>query len=217
MSDAPPMRVVLATANPGKLREVQTLLAGSGLEVLPQSQFDIEAPAETGLTFVENAILKARHAAARSGLPAIADDSGLEVDALGGRPGVLSARFAGPDASDADNIARLLEELRGVPDAVRTARYRCIVVLMRTATDPAPLICEGVWEGRIATAPAGERGFGYDPLFRVGDLALTAAQLSPELKNSLSHRGQALRQLAALLKGARSGVSGLLSHSARFQ
>src|SRR3970040_1948215 len=146
MSDAPPMRVVLATANPGKLREVQTLLAGSGLEVLPQSQFDIEAPAESGLTFVENAILKARHAAARSGLPAVADDSGLEVDALGGRPGVLSARFAGPDASDADNIARLLEELRGVPDAGRTARYRCIVVLMRTATDPAPLICEGVWE-----------------------------------------------------------------------
>ena len=194
------MRLVLATANPGKLRELQALLTGAGVEILPQAQFGIETPAETGLTFVENAILKARHAAAKSGLPAVADDSGLEVDALDGRPGVLSARYAGLKASDADNNAKLLAELRGVPDPARTARYRCVVVLMRSATDPAPLICEGVWEGRIATSLAGERGFGYDPLFLVGDLALTAAQLSPELKNSLSHRGQALRQLAGRLR-----------------
>jgi len=133
-------------------------------------------------------------------LPAVADDSGLEVDALDGRPGVLSARYAGLKASDADNNAKLLAELRGVPDPARTARYRCVVVLMRSATDPAPLICEGVWEGRIATSLAGEHGFGYDPLFLVGELALTAAQLSPELKNSLSHRGQALRQLAGRLR-----------------
>jgi XTP/dITP diphosphohydrolase len=195
--DFVPKRLVLASANPGKLRELQTLLADSGIEVLPQSQFGIEAAAETGLTFVENALIKARHAAARSGLPAVADDSGLEVDALDGRPGVLSARFAGANASDADNIARLLEELRGVPFAARTARFRCLVVLMRTATDPAPVICEGLWEGRIALAPSGEHGFGYDPVFLAGELGLTAAQLSPELKNRLSHRGQALRQLAA--------------------
>lgn len=194
------MRLVLATANPGKLRELQALLTGAGVEILPQAQFGIETPAETGLTFVENAILKARHAAAKSSLPAVADDSGLEVDALDRRPGVLSARYAGLKANDADNNAKLLAELRGVPDAARTARYRCVVVLMRSATDPAPLICEGVWEGRIATSPAGEHGFGYDPLFLVGDLALTAAQLSPELKNSLSHRGQALRQLAGRLR-----------------
>lgn len=189
-------RLVLATANPGKLRELAALLADSGIEVLPQSQFGIESPAETGLTFVENAIIKARHAAARAALPAVADDSGLEVDALDGRPGVLSARFGGPDASDADNIARLLQELRGVSDAERTARFRCVVVLMRAPADPAPLICEGIWEGRIAMAPTGAHGFGYDPVFLVGDLGLTAAQLSPELKNRLSHRGQALRQLA---------------------
>jgi XTP/dITP diphosphohydrolase len=195
--DVVPKRLVLASANPGKLRELQTLLADSGIEVLPQSQFGIEAAAETGLTFVENALIKARHAAARSGLPAVADDSGLEVDALDGRPGVLSARFAGANASDADNIARLLQELRDVPLAARTARFRCLVVLMRTATDPAPLICEGLWEGRIALAPSGEHGFGYDPVFLAGELGLTAAQLSPELKNRLSHRGQALRQLAA--------------------
>jgi len=194
------MRLVLATANPGKLRELQALLTGAGVEILPQAQFGIETPAETGLTFVENAILKARHAAAKSGLPAVADDSGLEVDALDGRPGVLSARYAGLKASDADNNAKLLAELRGVPVAARTARYRCVVVLTRSATDPAPLICEGVWEGRIATSLAGEHGFGYDPLFLVGELALTAAQLSPELKNSLSHRGQALRQLAGRLR-----------------
>jgi XTP/dITP diphosphohydrolase len=197
-------RLVLATSNPGKLHELQTLLAETGIEVLPQSQFGIEPAAEVGLTFVENAIVKARHAASRSALPAVADDSGLEVDALDGRPGVLSARFAGADASDADNVARLLEELRGVPEAARSARFRCVLVMMRSATDPAPLICEGVWEGRVATAPAGQDGFGYDPVFLVGDLGLTAAQLSPELKNRLSHRGQALRQLAERIRSERA-------------
>lgn len=191
-----PRRLVLASANPGKLRELAALLDGSGFEILPQSHFGIEPPPETGLTFVENALLKARHAAAKSGLPAVADDSGLEVDALDGRPGVRSARYAGEQATEADNNARLLRDLAGVPDARRTARYRCVLVMTRNATDPAPLICEGVWEGRIATAPAGRNGFGYDPLFLVGGLSLTAAQLAPELKNNLSHRGQALRQLA---------------------
>jgi XTP/dITP diphosphohydrolase len=189
------VQVVLATANPGKLRELQGLLAGTGIEVLSQADFGIEPVAETGRTFVDNALLKARHAAAHAGLPAIADDSGLEVDALGGRPGVLSARYAGAHADAAANNAQLLAELRGVPEHERTARYRCVVVWVRDASDAEPLICEGVWEGRIAEQPAGEHGFGYDPLFLVGELAITAAQLSPELKNSLSHRGQALRQL----------------------
>jgi XTP/dITP diphosphohydrolase len=200
------MQVVLATANPGKLRELQALLADSGIEVLPQSQFGITPVAETGHTFTENALLKARHAAAVARLPAVADDSGLEVDELGGRPGVLSARYAGTDANDAANNARLLAELRGVPAERRTARYRCILSWVRDAHDPQPLICEGVWEGRIAEAPAGEHGFGYDPLFLVGELAVTAAQLSPELKNSLSHRGQALRQLLDRCRGEAAGL-----------
>jgi XTP/dITP diphosphohydrolase len=202
------MQVVLATANPGKLRELQALLADARIEVLPQAQFGITPVAETGHTFTENALLKARHAAAH--LPALADDSGLEVDALGGRPGVLSARYAGADATDAANNAKLLAELRGVPAAQRTARYRCVLVWVRDPRDPAPVICEGVWEGRIAEAPSGEHGFGYDPLFLVGELGITAAQLSPELKNSLSHRGQALRQL---LDRCRNEPAGLFSRS----
>ena len=189
------MQVVLATANPGKLRELQTLLADAGIAVLSQADFGVAPVAETGRTFVDNALLKARHAAAHTGLPAIADDSGLEVDMLGGRPGVLSARYAGAHADDAANNAKLLAELRGVPERERTARYRCVLAWVRNAADIDPLICEGVWEGRIAEQPVGEHGFGYDPLFLVGELAITAAQLSPELKNSLSHRGQALRQL----------------------
>jgi XTP/dITP diphosphohydrolase len=189
------MQVVLATANAGKLRELQALLANQGIEVLSQADFGVAPVAETGRTFVDNALLKARHAAAHTGLPAIADDSGLEVDALDGRPGVLSARYAGTPGDDAANNAKLLAELRGVPARERTARYRCVLAWVRDAGDAAPLICEGVWEGRIAEQPAGEHGFGYDPLFLVGELAITAAQLSPELKNSLSHRGQALRQL----------------------
>jgi XTP/dITP diphosphohydrolase len=202
------VRVVLATANPGKVRELQALLAGAGVEVVSQAQLGIEPVAETGRTFVENALLKARHASAQAGLPAIADDSGLEVDALGGRPGVLSARYAGEDADDAANNVKLLAELQGVPAEQRTARYRCVLAGVRDADDAGPLLCEGVWEGRIAEQPAGEHGFGYDPLFLVGELAITAAQLSPDLKNSLSHRGQALRQL---LDRCRSGAEALFS------
>ena len=193
------MRVVLATGNSGKLRELQALLAGSAVQIVAQSELGIGAAEETGLTFVENAIIKARHAASQSGLAAIADDSGLEVDALGGRPGVHSARYAGPKASDAENNARLLSELSHVAPAKRTARYRCVLVLLRSASDPAPLVCEGVWEGRITDTPAGQSGFGYDPLFLVGDLGLTAAQLAPQLKNQLSHRGQALQKLVAAI------------------
>ena len=204
------MRMVLATANPGKLRELQGLLADADIELLPQAAFGIEPVPETGRTFVENALLKARHAAAGADLPAIADDSGLEVDALEGRPGVLSARYAGPAADDAANNAKLLAELTGVPAPARTARYRCVLAAVRNANDPAPVICEGVWEGRIAERLAGEHGFGYDPLFLVGELAITAAQLSSELKNSLSHRGQALRQL---LDRCRSAPYGLFSGS----
>src|SRR5688572_19366157 len=161
------MQWVLATGNAGKLRELRALLAGSGIEVVPQSQFGIETPEETGLSFVENAILKARYAAQKAGLPAIADDSGIEVDALEGRPGIHSARYAGLQASDEDNNRKLLEELQGVADERRTARYRCVLVTMRTALDPAPTICEGVCEGHIAIAPQGTGGFGYDPLFIV--------------------------------------------------
>ena len=193
------MRVVLATGNSGKLRELQALLAGSAVQIVAQSELGIGAAEETGLTFVENAIIKARHAASQSGLAAIADDSGLEVDALGGRPGVHSARYAGPKASDGENNARLLSELTHVTPAKRTARYRCVLVLLRSAGDPAPLVCEGVWEGRITDTPAGQSGFGYDPLFLVGDLGLTAAQLAPQLKNQLSHRGQALQKLVAAI------------------
>lgn len=197
------MRVVLATANPGKLCELQALLAGRDVNLVTQAQLGISPAAETGLTFVENAILKARHASASAGLPAIADDSGLEVDALGGRPGVHSARYAG-GAGDGANNTRLLAELAGVPAAKRTARFRCVLVLLRSADDPSPLICDGVWEGRIAEAAAGNNGFGYDPLFLAGDLGLTSAQLSQDLKNQLSHRGQALRKLVAALD--RSGL-----------
>jgi len=197
------MRVVLATGNPGKLRELQSFLAGRDIDLVTRAELGIDSAAETGLTFVENAILKARHAAACSGLAAIADDSGIEVDALGGRPGVHSARYAG-GAGDGANNSRLLAELAAVPREKRTARFRCVLVLMLSAQDASPLICDGVWEGHIAEAAAGDNGFGYDPLFLVGDLGLTAAQLSQELKNQLSHRGQALRKLVAAID--RSGL-----------
>src|SRR5262245_1839906 len=193
------MRVVLATGNPGKLRELRELLVGTDIELIAQSDLGIESAEETGSTFLENALIKARHAAAQSGLAAIADDSGLEVDALGCRPGVHSARYAGPDADPEQNNTKLLAELAQVAGPKRTARFRCVVAFVFSASDPAPLICEGVWEGHIAVSPAGHKGFGYDPLFLVGDLGLTAAQLTPELKNHLSHRGQALRKLVKLM------------------
>jgi XTP/dITP diphosphohydrolase len=193
-------RAVLASANPGKLRELGSLLEPYGLELLPQAALGIGSVPESGATFLENALLKARHACAAAQLPALADDSGIEVDALGGRPGVRSARYAGEGASDAENLARLLEELEGVPEPRRTARYRCVVVWVRTADDPAPLTGSGTWEGRIALAPRGSGGFGYDPAFVPAGEERTAAELSAEEKNRVSHRAQALRALVAALE-----------------
>lgn len=195
-----PMKVVLATGNQGKLREMQQVLAPLGFEVVAQSDFNVPEADETGLTFVENAIIKARNAAQHTGLPAIADDSGLEVDALAGAPGIYSARYAGPGAGDAANNAKLLAGLaqRGVRDA--TARFQCVLVFMRHAQDPVPVIAQGTWEGTLLDAPRGEHGFGYDPLFFVAGENCTSAELPPERKNALSHRGRALRQLAALLR-----------------
>jgi XTP/dITP diphosphohydrolase len=195
-------RAVLASANPGKLRELAAVLAPAGFELLAQTALGIDSVAETGTTFLENALIKARHAAAAARLPALADDSGIEVDALGGRPGVWSARFAGAGASDAANLGRLLEELEGVPAARRTARYQCVVVWVRTADDPAPLTGTGTWEGRIALAPRGSGGFGYDPAFVPQGERRSAAELSAAEKNRVSHRAQALARLVAALESA---------------
>lgn len=192
-------RVILATGNAGKLREIRALLAGCGFEVLPQSDLGVVPIPEDGATFVDNALIKARHAARVSGLPAIADDSGLEVDALQGRPGVLSARYAGAACSDQDNNAKLLAELSGVPPRERSARYRCAMVFVRNAEDPRPVICEASWEGRIGITPRGAGGFGFDPLFEVAGDARTAAEMPAEEKNRVSHRGRALRALVAAL------------------
>jgi XTP/dITP diphosphohydrolase len=199
------MRVVLATGNLGKLREFAEMLGAAGLSFEPSSAFGLESPEETGLTFVDNALLKARHAAARTGLPAMADDSGLEVDALGGAPGVRSARYAAPPGSDASpgdaaNIDKLLRELRGVAPAARGARFRCAIALLRHADDPAPLVAEGHWEGRILEAPRGTGGFGYDPVFEDLASGLSAAELSSADKHARSHRGAALRALLAQLR-----------------
>lgn len=188
-------QLVLASGNPGKLRELSTILGELGYQLHTQSEFGVEEVAETGTTFVENAIIKARHAAALTGLPALADDSGIEVDALDGAPGVYSARFAGADADDAANNALLVDKLRDIPPAQRTARYRAVIVLMRHAADPSPLICEGSWEGMIQLEPAGDGGFGYDPYFFLPELGCTSAQLSASEKNRLSHRGAALEAL----------------------
>jgi XTP/dITP diphosphohydrolase len=193
-------KVVLATGNKKKVEELNALLADLNYAVVPQSEFNVESVPETGTTFVENAIIKARHAARITGLPAIADDSGIEVDALLGRPGVYSARYAGEDASDQDNLEKLLEEMNGVPPVLRTARYWCVLVYMRHADDPTPIICQANWEGSLATEPSGEHGFGYDPIFNVPDLDCTAAELEPATKNRLSHRGKALAQLAKALQ-----------------
>jgi XTP/dITP diphosphohydrolase len=192
-------RAVLASANSGKLRELAALLAPAGYELLSQTALGIEPAAETGTTFLENALIKARHAAGAARLPALADDSGIEVDALGGRPGVWSARFAGEGASDAANLARLLAELEGVPEPRRTARYQCVVAWVRTADDPAPVTGHGTWEGSVALAPRGSGGFGYDPAFVPAGGRRTAAELSPEEKNRVSHRAQALARLVAAL------------------
>ncbi|PAJ73250.1 non-canonical purine NTP pyrophosphatase [Pseudoalteromonas sp. NBT06-2] len=193
-------KLVLATGNLNKVKELSDMLSSLKIEVVPQSEFNVSEVAETGTTFVENAIIKARHAAKITGLPVIADDSGLEVDALNGAPGIYSARFAGSNASDKDNLLKLLAELKKVPEEKRTARFCCVLVLMRHADDPTPLICQGFWEGKITTQPNGENGFGYDPIFYVPEKQTTSAQLDKITKNALSHRGKALKQLAVLLQ-----------------
>ncbi len=192
-------RIVLASNNAGKVREINQLLENSGIEVLPQAQFDIEDAIEDGLTFVENAIIKARHAAKLSGLPAIADDSGIEVDALNGAPGIYSARYAGEGSSDEENLRKLLMEIQNIPEEQRSARFQCLMVYMRHAEDPTPIICQGTWEGRILTTPQGENGFGYDPVFFVPEQQCSSAELDAATKNSLSHRGKALQQLVSQL------------------
>ena len=192
-------KIVLASNNPGKLREINQLLASERIEVVPQMAFNTPDAVEDGMSFVENAIKKARHAASHSGLPAIADDSGIEVDALGGAPGIYSARFAGPGANDETNLQKLLERLAEVPEERRSARFQCLIVYMRHAEDPTPLICQGTWEGSILFEPVGRNGFGYDPIFYVPTHNCSSAQLPAEVKNSLSHRGRALRQLLQAL------------------
>jgi XTP/dITP diphosphohydrolase len=192
-------RIVLASNNAGKVREINQLLAEQQIEVVPQKEFAIPEAEETGLTFVENAILKARHAAHLSGLPAIADDSGIEVDALKGAPGIYSARYAGVGAGDQANNEKLLEALKKVPEEQRSARFQCLMVYLAHAEDPTPIICQGTWEGRILFAPQGDNGFGYDPLFFVPGEGCASAELTPEVKNRLSHRGQALRKLLLAL------------------
>jgi XTP/dITP diphosphohydrolase len=192
--------VVLASGNAGKVREFNQLLGSQHIEVVPQSHFGVPEAAETGLTFVENAILKARNAALHTGLPAVADDSGIEVDALNGAPGIYSARYAGEGASDEANLRKLLVALEGVPEARRTARFQCLIVYLRHAEDPTPLVCQGTWEGAILTAPRGENGFGYDPVFLVPGRGVSSAELPPDEKNRLSHRGQALRSLLEALR-----------------
>jgi XTP/dITP diphosphohydrolase len=195
-------QVVLASSNPGKVREIHQLLAELDLDVEPQSVFGVDDAEETGLSFVENAILKARNAALHTGLPAIADDSGIEVDALNGAPGIYSARYAGVGAGDQANLEKLLVGLANVEEARRTARFQCLMVYLRHAHDPTPLICQGTWEGRILFSPRGENGFGYDPVFYVPTHNCSSAELPPETKNALSHRGQALRKLLAALREA---------------
>ena len=187
--------VVLASSNPGKLAEIRKILASTGLSIQPQQDLGVQDPAETGSTFVENAIIKARHASRETGLPALADDSGLCVDALNGEPGVRSARYAGENASDADNIAKLLQTLGALPIGQRTARFQCVIVLLRHADDPMPVVCSGTWEGSIQAEATGANGFGYDPVFHVPGRACSAAELDSETKNRPSHRGRALAEL----------------------
>ncbi|MBK0002512.1 XTP/dITP diphosphatase [Erwinia sp. S43] len=193
-------KVVLATGNPGKVRELAHLLAEFGLDIVAQTELGVESAEETGLTFIENAILKARHAAEITGLPAIADDSGLAVDALGGAPGIYSARYAGLDASDQQNLDKLLVALENVPDGQRQAQFHCVLVYVRHAADPTPLVFHGSWAGEIARSEAGQGGFGYDPIFYVPELGKTAAELSKDEKRAVSHRGKALNLLLDAMK-----------------
>ena len=189
------VKLVLAIGNQGKLRDYSQLFADKDIQVIPQNEFDTIEAEETGLSFVENAILKARNACKFSGLPALADDSGLEVDALKGAPGIYSARYAGPDASDKDNYLKLLNALKDVPFEKRSARFQCVLVYMRHENDPTPQVFQGSWEGQILTEPSGAEGFGYDPIFLVPSEACSSAELSKDRKNALSHRGQAIQEL----------------------
>lgn len=190
-------KIVLASSNKGKLVELQAILSQKDVQLLPQSEFAVSDADETGLSFIENALIKARHACIETGLPAIADDSGIEVDALQGEPGIYSARYAGSHGPEADkaNNAKLLRELKDVAEADRSARFQCVIAYMRHAKDPMPLICQGTWEGRILFSEEGENGFGYDPLFHVTSHGCSSALLNPAEKNAISHRGQALKQL----------------------
>ncbi len=194
-------KIILASSNPGKLKEFQAIFSRKNINIIPQSQFRIQDAEETGLSFVENAIIKARHAAKISGLPALSDDSGLEVDALRGKPGIYSARFSGANATDASNNEKLLQLMANVPDDKRSARFHCVLVLMRHADDPVPLIFHGQWEGRILHEPSGNNGFGYDPLFFANDQNQASADLPPEIKNQVSHRGKAVAKLVRSLLG----------------
>lgn len=195
-------KVVLATGNPGKVRELAELLSAFGLDIVAQTDLGVESAEETGLTFIENAILKARHAAQITGLPAIADDSGLAVDALGGAPGIYSARYAGEEASDQQNLEKLLQVLEKVPDGQRQAQFHCVLVYLRHAEDPTPLVFHGSWQGEIARSAAGAGGFGYDPIFFVPALGKTAAELSKAEKGAVSHRGKALTLLLEAMRNA---------------
>ena len=195
-----PARIVLASSNVGKVREINEVLAGHAVRIVSQSEFNVPAIAETGLTFIENALLKARNAARHTGLPAIADDSGIELDALNGLPGIYSARYAGASASDEENLRKLINDVSELPEDKRQCRFVCLMVYLRHAEDPMPLIAEGAWEGVAVTRPSGKNGFGYDPMFYVPTHNCTSAELTPEIKNRLSHRGQALRSLVVQLQ-----------------
>ena len=195
---------MVASANPGKLREFSQLFSAWEIRVLPQSEFAVPAVAETGASFEENALLKARHGAAHARRPVVADDSGIEVDVLNGEPGIYSARYAGAGASDADNLALLLRNIAATGARHPAARFRCVVAYVRGPDDPEPLVAKGVWEGYIADKPAGNNGFGYDPVFQVPGHGCTSAQLPPAVKNAISHRGQALRNLVELMKEAKA-------------
>lgn len=199
------MRLVLASNNPGKLRELRQLLAGDrGLELEPQGELGVPEAVESGQSFLENALIKARHAAAHTGLAALADDSGIVVDALGGAPGVHSARYAGEGAGDAENLRKLAGEIASLPDDRRAAHFVCVLACLRVPDDPMPLIAEGVWDGLVLSVGRGENGFGYDPLFFLPEHGRTSAELTAQQKNLLSHRAQALRKLVAGLPRLRA-------------
>jgi len=198
------MDVVLASGNQGKLKEFREMLKSAQINVIAQSELGIEGAEETGLGFIDNALLKARHAAKESGKPALADDSGLAVDALQGAPGIYSARYSGSDATDQSNINKLLQELKGIPFERRKAQFHCVLVYVRHAEDPTPIVCHGIWEGLIAETQSGSAGFGYDPVFWIPQRECTAAELTREQKSEISHRGNAMRQLAELIPALKS-------------